>query len=423
MKPVSPTRESQLLDYLSGRREDMADFLATLVESESPTLEPESQVTTQRLLAGRLEDLGMRVRRFSGRTSGGMLLALPARRPRRLPVQLLIGHSDTVWPIGTIAGMPVRREDGRLYGPGAFDMKGGLVEIVFALEAIRSIGAQLPVTPVILINSDEETGSRDSRRLIERLARIADRAFVLEPGLGPAGQLKTARKGNGQFHLKVHGRAAHAGVEPEKGASAILELSLCIQQLFALNDPERGISVNVGTIDGGMRTNVVAPVSQATIDVRVLHAEDGPRVTEAIRSLQPTTPGTELEITGGMDRLPLEKTPRNRRLWERAVDAADRLGIEISEGTSGGGSDGNLTSLHCATLDGLGPVGDGAHAVHEHIVVDSLPERAALLACLVLGPPLIEGRPSADDLPLESAIAGGAIGAAPPSASGEAHPL
>ncbi|MCL7976280.1 MAG: M20 family metallopeptidase [marine benthic group bacterium] len=417
MRPVSPTVESQLLEFLSDRREEMAEFLATLVTSESPTLEPEAQEPTQRSLAGKLESLGMRVRKFAGRKSGGMLLAVPADRTRRLPMQMLIGHSDTVWPIGTITEMPVRREDGRLYGPGAFDMKGGLVEIVYALEAIRSTAARLQVTPVVLINSDEETGSHDSRRLIERLARIADRAFVLEPGLGPAGQLKTARKGNGHFHLKVHGRAAHAGVEPEKGASAILELSLCIQQLFALNDPERGISVNVGTIDGGMRTNVVAPVSQATIDVRVLHAEDGPRVTEAIRSLQPTTPGTELEVTGGMDRLPLEKTPRNRRLWERALDAADRLGIEISEGTSGGGSDGNLTSLHCATLDGLGPVGDGAHAVHEHVVVDSLPERAALLACLMLGPPLIDERSSTHEIPRNSAIAAGASGGAPTPAS------
>jgi glutamate carboxypeptidase len=417
--PVSATLESRIREHLAERREEMAGLLSTLVASESPTLEPDTQATTQRLLAGRLEAAGMRVRKVEGQTSGGMLLATPSDRTRRRPLQLLIGHSDTVWPMGTITQMPVRREEGRLYGPGAFDMKGGLVEIVFALEAIRALGAHPLVTPVVLINSDEETGSKDSWRLIDRLARIADRAFVLEPGLGPAGQLKTARKGNGQFHLRVRGRAAHAGVEPEKGASAILELSLCIQQLFALNDPERGITVNVGTIDGGMRTNVVAPVSEATIDVRILHAEDGPRIEEAIRSLQPSTPGTVLEITGGIDRRPLERTTRNRRLWERAVSAADRLGLEISEGTSGGGSDGNITSLHCATLDGLGPVGDGAHAVHEHVVVDSLPERAALLACLLLGPPIGEGAVSAGDGERGSALTAGVAGGAPGSVSGE----
>ena len=366
----------------------MAAVLTRLVELESPTLDPESQRAPQRMLTELLRTAGHRVRRIPGDRSGGMLLSAPERRVRGGPIQVLIGHCDTVWPIGTIATMPVRTENGRLYGPGAFDMKGGLVEIAFALDALRQLGLTPPVTPVVLVNSDEETGSRDSWRLIERLARAADRAFVLEPGLGPAGLLKTARKGNGQFLLQVHGRAAHAGLEPEKGASAILELSLCIQRLFALNDPERGITVNVGTIDGGMRTNVIAPTSRATIDVRILHAEDGPRVERSIHALEATTPGTTLEISGGIDRQPLERTPRNRRLWQRALEAAERLDIEIGEGTSGGGSDGNITSLHCATLDGLGPVGDGAHAVHEHVLIDSLPERAALLACLLLGPPM-----------------------------------
>ena len=364
----------------------MAAALARLVELESPTLDPKSQRAPQQMLTGLLRTAGHHVRRIPGRRSGGMLLSRPEQRVRGSPIQVLIGHCDTVWPAGTTATMPVRAEDGRLYGPGTFDMKGGLIEITFALDALRQLGLAPQVTPVVLINSDEETGSRDSWRLIERLARAADRAFILEPALGPAGLLKTARKGNGQFLLEVHGRAAHAGLEPEKGASAILELSLCIQRLFALNDPERGITINVGTIDGGMRTNVVAPTSRATIDVRILHAEDGPLVERSIHALEATTPGTTLEISGGIDRQPLERTPRNRRLWHRALEAAEQMGIEIGEGTSGGGSDGNITSLHCATLDGLGPVGDGAHAVHEHVLIDSLPERAALLACLLLGP-------------------------------------
>ena len=387
----------------------MAAALARLVELESPTLDPRSQRAPQQMLTRLLRTAGHRVRRIPGRSSGGMLLSAPRRRVRGEPIQVVIGHSDTVWPAGTIDSMPVRTEDDRLYGPGTFDMKGGLIEIAFALDALRQLGLRAPVTPVVLVNSDEETGSRDSWRTIERLARAADRAFILEPGLGPAGLLKTARKGNGQFLLRVHGRAAHAGLEPEKGASAILELSLCIQRLFALNDPERGITVNVGTIDGGMRTNVVAPTSQATIDVRILHAEDGPRVERAIRSLEATTPGTVLEITGGIDRQPLERTPRNRQLWFRALDAAEQLGIEIGEGTSGGGSDGNITSLHCATLDGLGPVGDGAHAVHEHVIIESLPERAALLACLLLGPTIADGPSRAGD-PAETATSGAGSG-------------
>jgi len=380
-------------EHLSARRNEMAEFLTWLVEAESPTFDPDSQRAPQRLLADRLESLDYRVRHYSGATSGGMLLARPADRVRGDPIQVIIGHSDTVWASGTISDMPVRREGARLYGPGSFDMKGGLVEIVYAAETLRDLDLHPTVAPIVLVNSDEETGSLDSWRLIERLARIADRAFILEPALGPEGLLKTARKGNGQFLLRVHGRAAHAGLEPEKGASAILELSLCIQQLFELNDPDRGITVNVGTIDGGLRTNVVAPTSEATIDVRVLHAADAPRIEQAIRSLQARTPGTELEITGSINRLPMERTPRNRRLWRSARRSAEQLGIEIEEGISGGGSDGNITSLYCATLDGLGPVGDGAHAVHEHVLVDSLSDRAALLALLLLEPPLATAGP------------------------------
>ncbi len=374
--------------HMSARKDEMVQFLVRLVEMESPTLDVGSQYGPQRLLSDRLEASGYRVRRYPGRSSGGMLLARPAGRRRGQPIQVLIGHSDTVWPSGTIDGMPVRLEDGRLYGPGSFDMKGGLVEIVFALEALRDLDLPTSVTPTILVNSDEETGSYDSWRLIERLARIADRALILEPALGPAGKIKTARKGHGLFLLRVHGRAAHAGLEPEKGASAILELSHCIQRLFALNDPDRGITVNVGTIDGGLRPNVVAPTSQATIDVRILHASDAAEIERAIHSLEAQTPGTRVEITGGMDRVPMERTARNRRLWRCAQRSALLLGLDLEEGTSGGGSDGNITSLHCATLDGLGPVGDGAHAVHEHVLVDSLPDRAALVSMLLLEPPL-----------------------------------
>ena len=267
-------------------------------------------------------------------------------------------------------------------------MKAGLVQIVFALEALAAHDFSSQVAPVILINSDEEIGSYESTPQIRRLAKTAERAFVMEPSLGPTGKLKTRRKGVGEFTVRIIGQAAHAGLEPEKGASAILELSFVVQKLFQLNDPQRGITVNVGTIDGGLRPNVVAPESQAVVDVRVLHPEDVPRIEAAILGLQPTTPDTQLIVEGKIERPPMEKTPGNQKLWQLAQQAASELGIEIEEGTAGGSSDGNLTSLYTPTLDGLGAVGDAAHAPGEFIYFDQMVERAALLARLLLAPPL-----------------------------------
>jgi glutamate carboxypeptidase len=299
--------------------------------------------------------------------------------------------------------MPLHRRNGRLYGPGTYDMKGGLVNIVFALRALHTLGLPPEVVPIVLINSDEEIGSCDSMRHIKRLAKASERVFVLEPALGPLGKLKTARKGNGFFEMRVLGRAAHAGLEPERGASAILELSMVIQRLFALNDPERGVTVNVGTIDGGLRTNIVAPESRATVDVRVLTLEDARRVEAEILSLEATTPGTKLVVTGAMNRPPMEKTVGNQVLWHAAERAGHELGLDLEQGTSGGGSDGNITSLFTPTIDGLGPVGDGAHAAHENVLVKSMPERAALLALLLLEPSIADvarandGNPARED--------------------------
>jgi glutamate carboxypeptidase len=234
-------------------------------------------------------------------------------------------------------------------------------------------------------------GSRESTRHIRRLARLAERAFVLEPSLGPSGKLKTARKGAGRFTVSVEGEAAHAGLDPGKGSSAILELSYLIQALFALNDPERGTTVNVGTIDGGLGPNVVAPRSSAVVDVRVPTRDEARRVQEAITSLEPVTPGVTLRVEGCMGRPPIERTPRNRRLWERACELGADLGLTLEEGVAGGASDGNTTSLYTATLDGLGGVGDGAHARHEFVFADRMVERCALLTLLLLEPPLGEG--------------------------------
>lgn len=378
----------KLRDYLYACRRDMVDLLTALARVESPSKDPQAQAEVLNLLTAALSDRGFRVQRIPGNQSGGHLLATPALRPRHVPLQLLLGHCDTVWPLGTLNSMPVEERDGKLFGPGVYDMKAGLVQGIFAVGALREVGLSPPVIPVWLINSDEEIGSQESTPYIRRLARIADRAFVMEPSLGPEGLLKTARKGVGRFTVRVVGRAAHAGLDPGKGVSAILELSHVVQALFALNDPDRGITVNVGTIDGGLRPNVVAPEARAEADVRVLTREDATRIEAAIHGLRSTVPGTELKISGRVGRPPLEHTPGNRRLWESAQEVADDLGITLQEGTAGGGSDGNTTSQTTPTLDGLGAVGDGAHAVHEHVVVELMPQRAALLAGLLARPAL-----------------------------------
>jgi glutamate carboxypeptidase len=381
---------SRILEHLLAREREMVRLLRRLAEAESPSLDPETQTGPLAILRLEFERLGFVVRSIAGVESGGMLLAVPHARSKGTSLQLLAGHCDTVWEVGTLDRMPVVERMGRLYGPGTYDMKGGLVNIVFALRALQTLGLQPEVTPIALINSDEEIGSCDSMRHIKRLARASERVFVLEPALGPAGKLKTARKGNGFFEIRVLGRAAHAGLEPERGASAILELSMVIQRLFALNDARRGITVNVGTIDGGLRTNIVAPESRATVDVRVLTIEDARRIEAEILSLEATTPGTELVVTGTMNRPPMERTPGNQHLWQVAHRAGRVLGLDLQQGTSGGGSDGNVTSLFAPTLDGLGPMGDGAHASHEHVIVRSLPERAALLAMLLLEPSMAD---------------------------------
>jgi len=284
--------------------------------------------------------------------------------------------------------MPFEHQGDIVRGPGVYDMKGGIAQALLAIEALQHFKLEPDITPHVFLNSDEEIGSRESRRYIDSLAPCMERVFVLEPSLGPAGRLKTARKGIGRFTITVTGEAAHAGLDPGAGASAILELSHVIQSLFALNDFDRGVTVNVGTIDGGLRPNVVAPNSQAVVDVRVTSQADAERLEAAIRSLTPATRGTSLHIEGGFGRPAMEKTPANRQLWRLACRLGDQLGLQLEEGLAGGGSDGNFTSLHTATLDGMGAVGDGAHARHEHLRLERTIEHAALLSLLLMAPPI-----------------------------------
>ncbi len=388
MNPHPMPAASDVLSYLQSRRENLVDLLRRMTEAESPSDVPGAQTEIREIIAAELDRLEFRVHRIPGSSSGGMLHARPAgRRPGR-PSQLILGHYDTVWPLGTLDDMPFEHEGDIVRGPGVYDMKGGIAQALLAISALQHFGFEPEVTPHVFLNSDEEIGSRESRRYIESLAPCMDRVFVLEPSLGPAGRLKTARKGIGRFTVTVTGEAAHAGLDPGAGASAILELSHVIQALFALNDFDKGVTVNVGTIDGGLRPNVVAPRSQAVIDVRVAGQQDADRLEAAILAIRPATSGTSLTIEGRFGRPAMEKTPANRQLWHMACTLGDELGLELEEGLAGGGSDGNFTSLYTATLDGMGAVGDGAHAHHEHLVLGRTLEHAALLTLLLMSPPL-----------------------------------
>ena len=377
----------QLLAWLTAQEEHTIALLEELVVAESPSVDPRALERALAIVERELVELGFVVRRAAGAQGGSHLFARPRLRYRHSGRQLVIGHVDTVWPLGTLETMPLRRGGGDLFGPGVFDMKGGLVELVYALRALAAAGLVPSVTPVVFVNVDEEVGSLDSRRHLLRLAQGAVRAFVLEGAAGREGALKTARKGGGHFTLSVHGRAAHAGSSPEEGVSAIVELAEQIRRLNELNDPARGVTVNVGTVDGGVRPNVVAPLASAEIDVRAPTARDADRLERAVRALESTLPGASLEIGGGFRRPPMEASPANRALCRRAQELARLLGYTVGEaGVVGGSSDANLTSVWAPTLDGLGPVGEGAHAQDERIVVSSLSQRAALLALLLLEP-------------------------------------
>lgn len=381
---MNASQAQYILAYLREQQSPMEELLMQLVALESPSSDPASQDAVFEVLTNHLSQLGFFACRIPGKTTGGFLYARPARRDKRKKKQLLVGHCDTVWSLNTIDKMPIAKQNGKLTGPGVFDMKAGLVQMLFALKVLKKLQFNLPLTPVLLINSDEEIGSGESHSMIERLAQISDRAYVLEPPLGPKGKLKTSRKGIGRFTINVLGKAAHAGLDPESGINAIVELSRLVQQLYAMNDSVRGITVNVGMIQGGVSPNVVAPQSSAVIDVRVATHADGEMVTKKILDLKPSSPEVEVHIEGGIGRPPMERTPRNRALWKAAQVQAGLLGLKLDEASAGGGSDGNTTSLYTATLDGLGTPGDGAHARHEHIITDQLVERTALLSVLLM---------------------------------------
>ncbi len=377
-----------IVNYLKENQESMILFLKKLVEAESPSSDANAQVGVINLLKSAFEELGHYVLQMPGNKTGGFILSRPVKRLKNKPLQLLLGHCDTVWKLDTILTMPIIQDELKITGPGIFDMKAGLTQMIYSLQAIRDLHLKCPLTPVIIINSDEEIGSRESENVIKKISKIADRAFILEPPLGIEGKLKTARKGIGRFTIIVKGKPAHAGLNPDKGVSAIVELSYHIQHLFSLNDFKKGITVNVGMIEGGTSANVIAAESRAVVDVRVHNSKDAEFISKEILNLKPINKDVELIVDGYFGRPPMEKTQRNQKLWKMAKNMGELIDLELEESTAGGGSDGNTTSLFTATLDGLGTVGDGAHAKHEFIFIEKLIERTALLTLLLTAKPL-----------------------------------
>lgn len=371
---------SPILDYCHSEQDWLIDFIEALVAIESPSDDPAAVNRCGGELTSRLAGLGAAITRVSPSAAGDHLRASFGQGPRQI---LLLGHFDTVWPIGQLGRMPIRREGGNLHGPGVFDMKAGIGLATLATRAHLAHGASSDARIVMLWTTDEEIGSTTSRALIEAEAQQSDAVLVFEPSL-PGGALKTSRKGVGQFELVVRGISAHAGLDPGKGLSAIHELARQVLAIEKLQNLDRGMSVNVGIVSGGSRANVVAEEARATIDARAVTLADASEIDRVIKSLTPQRAGATISVTGGFDRPPLERSEAVVRLLGVARSAAEELGLTLEEGAAGGGSDGNFTAaLGVPTLDGLGAIGDGAHALHEHVVIDALAPRAALIAGLI----------------------------------------
>lgn len=371
----------ELLRFCERHRNWILDVTRDLAAIESPSTSKSAADRCGQAVGRHLHDIGARVERLPRTGAGDHLLGEFGCGDRQV---LLLGHFDTVWDEGQLQRMPLEVRDGRLYGPGVYDMKAGLAIAMLALRALAELGLDPRRRVVFLCTSDEEIGSDTSRAAIEDEARRSDAVLVLEPALA-GGAVKTSRKGVGVFELFIDGVPAHAGVEPGRGASAIVELSRQILALNAMQAPERGVSINVGVISGGTRSNVVAERARAEVDVRVATMADAAHIEAAMRQLAPCDARTAIRVSGGINRPPMERTAGISRLYELARHVAADLGFMLEEGGTGGASDGNLTAaLGIPTLDGLGAVGDGAHAIHEHVEIDWLPKRAALLAGIVL---------------------------------------
>lgn len=370
-----------LVEYFAARQSETIALLRQLVELESPSEDKAALDRLGAFIAAQLREAGASVQVIPQVSAGDHLMAWLGEASGAPIVTLC--HIDTVWPVGTLAQMPWREEDGRLYGPGVYDMKAGTAMLLMALQYLRDTGTR-PSHPLRMIfTTDEETGSHTSRALIEAEARNAALVLCLEPAL-PNGALKTSRKGTGGFKIIAYGRAAHAGADHHKGVNAIEEIARQITLLHQMTDYERGTTVNVGRVSGGTVTNMVPDQAQIEVDVRVATVTEGERIVQAIQGLQPQLPGARLEVTGELNRPPMERTPPIIQAFNKAKAIAAGLGLALIESATGGASDGNFTAaLGIPTLDGMGAVGNGGHAITEHVIASSLPERTALLAAIL----------------------------------------
>ncbi len=372
------------LSYAQAHQRDIIALIRKFVECESPSFDA---AAVNRFVDLVVSEVGgeAKVRTFPGGRFGKILrceFALPGRK--RDGQILALGHSDTVWAIGTLASMPFRNSQGRLWGPGVLDMKSGIAFFIYAVRAVREADRPVKRRIVLQLNPDEEVGSEASRPLTEAAGRESAAVMVLEPGTGMEGKLKTARKGVGDYTVTVKGRAAHAGVDFEAGASAIVELARQIERITTFTDLERGITVNPGIVAGGTRTNVIAAEARAEVDIRILRARDAAALDKKFRSLRPFDKRCTIHLEGGLNRPPMERSAGIRALFKKAQALAEQIGVQLEESTTGGGSDGNFTAgAGTPTLDGLGGVGEGAHAPHESILVDRIADRTALMAGLI----------------------------------------
>jgi glutamate carboxypeptidase len=373
-----------LLRYATDKQEESVELLKELVECESPSDSPASVARFVDLFIEKTRDIG-RARILKNKSRGPHLRLECTLPGRKKSGQLLgLGHSDTVWPLGTLAHMPFRREQGRLRGPGTLDMKAGLVFFITACRALRDLDIAVGRKVVLLIVSDEEVGSETSRAITEAEAQKSESVLVLEPGTGLTGKLKTARKGVGNYAIRVAGKASHAGVDFESGASAIVELARQIDRIAVFTDVSRGITVNPGVISGGTRTNVIAAEALVEVDIRIAKLTQAAALHRKFQALKPVDKRCRITVEGGVNRPPMERTRAIAALFQKARILGRELGVGIEESSTGGGSDGNFTAaLGIPTLDGLGAVGEGAHATHESILESRIADRTALLAMLL----------------------------------------
>lgn len=376
----------RILAHVQGQQAEIIGLIRRTVECESPSDDARAVDRFVDLLAAEVAPFAA-VQTFPGGGRFGRHLlvefALPGPAKKKGEI-LALGHSDTVWPMRTLAQMPFREADGRLWGPGVLDMKSGIAFFIYAVRALRELDIPVASRVKLLVNSDEEVGSNSSRTLTQETARKAKAVLVLEPGTGLEGKLKTARKGVGGYTITVHGRASHAGVDFPAGASAIVELARKIERIAGFTNLKGGITVNPGLISGGSRSNVVAAEARAVVDIRVPRLRDAEILARKFHALKPVDKRCRIEVEGGLNRPPMERSVAIVQLFRTAQRLAREMGVAIEESMTGGGSDGNLTAaLGIPTLDGLGGVGEGAHAMNESILIDRVPDRTALLAKLL----------------------------------------